>query len=146
MPSLISLPSPRLSWALLIIRSLRSMSMMQLGKIRPAVLKLLVITTETPSRTAALFLFMILKARSKSVEFSDLLFAPQEPESSFFRRLSSETGIRASVGEKWLETHVRSHIAFACARVLRAEIRFVVRAHSRTQIPKSARAFASANF
>lgn len=72
------------------------MSMMQLGKIRPAVLKLLVITTETPSRTAALFLIMILKARSKSksVEFSDLLFAPQEPESSFFRRLSSETGIR----------------------------------------------------
>ena len=49
------------------------------------------------------------------------------------------------MGEKWLETHVRSHIAFECARVLRAEIRFVVRAHSRTQIPKSARAFASAN-
>ena len=36
----------------------------------------------------------------------------------------------ASVGEKWLETHVRSHIAFACARVLRAEIRFVVRVSS----------------
>ena len=51
-----------------------------------------------------------------------------------------------SVGEKWLETHVRSHIAFACARVLRAEIRFVVRAHSRPQVSKSARAFASANF
>ena len=35
----------------------------------------------------------------------------------------------ASVGENWLETHVRSHNAFACARGLRAEMRFVVRAH-----------------
>ena len=51
-----------------------------------------------------------------------------------------------SVGENWLETHVRSHTAFACARGLRAEMRFVVRAHSRPQIPESARAFASANF
>ena len=34
-----------------------------------------------------------------------------------------------SVGEKWFETHVRSHIAFACARVLQAEMRFIVRAH-----------------
>ena len=38
-------------------------------------------------------------------------------------------GNNTSVGENWLETHVRSHIAFACARGLRAEMRFVVRAH-----------------
>ena len=52
----------------------------------------------------------------------------------------------SSVGEKWLETHVRSHIAFACARALRDICVSVVRAHSRPQISESARAFASANF
>ena len=54
--------------------------------------------------------------------------------------------IHTSVGEKWLETHVRSHIVFAFARALRDICVSVVRAHSRPQIPKSARAFASANF
>ena len=33
------------------------------------------------------------------------------------------------MGEKWLETHVRSHIAFACARALRDICVSVVRAH-----------------
>ena len=51
-----------------------------------------------------------------------------------------------SVGEKWLETHVRSHIAFACARALRDICVSVVRAHLRPQIFESARAFTSANF
>ena len=62
------------------------------------------------------------------------------------RKFLSDDSEITSVGEKWLETHVRSHIAFACARALRDICVSVVRAHPRPQISESARAFASANF